>query len=82
MPIETDQQYLERVVKEQAEEIERLKETLEILNDPDTMDALADAERDVVNGHLEQFVIEETDSDEEAQDLRDGSDYQKFTQEG
>ena len=25
MPIETDQQYLERVVKEQAEEIERLK---------------------------------------------------------
>ena len=32
--------------------------------------------------HLEQFVIEETDSDEEAQDLRDGSDYQKFTQGG
>jgi hypothetical protein len=32
--------------------------------------------------HLEQFVIEETDSDEEAQDLRDGSDYQKFTKEG
>ncbi len=28
MPIETDQQYLERVVKEQAEEIERLKEQL------------------------------------------------------
>jgi hypothetical protein len=26
MPIETDQQYLERVVKEQAEEIERLKQ--------------------------------------------------------
>jgi hypothetical protein len=52
MPIETDQQYLERVVKEQAEEIERLKETLEILNDTDTMDALADAERDVANGDL------------------------------
>ena len=32
--------------------------------------------------HLEQFVIEETDSDEEAQELRDGSDYQKFTGEG
>ena len=28
MPIETDQQYLERVVKEQAEEIERLKAML------------------------------------------------------
>ena len=28
MPIETDQQYLERVVKEQAEEIERLKAEL------------------------------------------------------
>ena len=32
--------------------------------------------------HLEQFVVEETDSDEEAQELRDGSDYQKFTEEG
>ena len=32
--------------------------------------------------HLEQFDIEETDSDEEAQELRDGSDYQKFTGEG
>ena len=32
--------------------------------------------------HLEQFVIEETDSDEEAQELRDGSDYQNFTGEG
>lgn len=31
--------------------------------------------------HLEQFVIEETNSDEEAQDLRDGSDYQKFAEE-
>jgi len=31
---------------------------------------------------LERFVIEETDSDKEAQDLRDGSDYQKFTGEG
>jgi hypothetical protein len=28
MPIETDQQYLERVIKEQAEEIERLKAML------------------------------------------------------
>ena len=28
MPIETDQQYLERVVKEQAEEIEWLKAML------------------------------------------------------
>ena len=28
MPIETDQQYLERVIKEQAEEIERLKAEL------------------------------------------------------
>ena len=36
----------------------------------------------VPDKHLEQFVIEETDSDEEAQDLRDGSDYQKFTEEG
>ncbi len=32
--------------------------------------------------HLEQFVVEETDSDEEAQELRDGSDYQKFMEEG
>lgn len=32
--------------------------------------------------YLQEFVIEETDSDEEAQDLRDGSDYQKFTEEG
>ena len=31
--------------------------------------------------HLEQFVIEETNSDEEAQALRDGSDYQKFIEE-
>ena len=31
--------------------------------------------------HLEQFVIEETDNDKEAQHLRDGSDYQKFTEE-
>ena len=32
MPIETDQQYLERVVKEQAEEIEGLKKLLEIFD--------------------------------------------------
>ena len=31
---------------------EEIEETLEILNDPDTMDALADAERDVANGDL------------------------------
>mgnify|MGYP003675342115 CR=1 FL=1 len=31
MPIETRQQYLERVVKEQAEEIERLKKEIEYL---------------------------------------------------
>ena len=30
---------------------------------------------------LERFVIEETDSDKEAQDLRDGSDYQKFMED-
>ena len=31
MPIETDQQYLERVVKKQAEEIEHLKKEIEYL---------------------------------------------------
>ena len=35
----------------------------------------------MVDKHLEQIVIEETDSDEEAQELRDGSDYQKFMEE-
>mgnify|MGYP000896522821 CR=1 FL=1 len=32
MPIETDQQYLERVVKEQTEEIKELKRLLEIFD--------------------------------------------------
>ncbi len=32
MPIETDQQYLERVVKEQTEQIEELKRLLEIFD--------------------------------------------------
>jgi len=43
-------------VIEAVEDFEQLLsaefETLEILNDPDTMDALADAERDVANGDL------------------------------
>jgi|7_EtaG_2_1085326.scaffolds.fasta_scaffold170234_2 hypothetical protein len=32
MPIETDQQYLERVVKEQTEQIKELKRLLEIFD--------------------------------------------------
>ncbi len=32
MPIETDQQYLERVVKEQTEQIKELKKLLEIFD--------------------------------------------------
>ena len=31
--------------------------------------------------HLEQFIIEETNNDNEAKNLCDGSDYQKFMED-